>query len=127
MGGSSGAPLSLRGAIRMASLSGLPCGRLPAFTAGRKAQAVCRLEGLIFQTRCASSASSRWKSRQGSDPYAREAKLKGMKSRAAFKLSEVCYEPLLFLFSCSHMLCFPLKGIARYKDTGIESVANLSG
>ena len=36
-----------------------------------------------------SSASSRWKSRQGRDPFAREAKVLGLKSRAAFKLLEV--------------------------------------
>ncbi|KAH9819786.1 rRNA methyltransferase 2, mitochondrial [Teratosphaeria destructans] len=40
--------------------------------------------------RAASSASStRWKTRQGNDSYAREAKLAGLKSRAAFKLLEI--------------------------------------
>lgn len=38
--------------------------------------------------RCASS-SSRWKQRQGNDFFAREAKVQGLKSRAAFKLLEV--------------------------------------
>ncbi len=38
--------------------------------------------------RCASS-NSRWKARQGRDVYAREAKVQGLKSRAAFKLLEV--------------------------------------
>jgi hypothetical protein len=37
-----------------------------------------------------SSSSTRWKSRQGRDSYAREAKVQGLKSRAAFKLLEVC-------------------------------------
>ncbi|KEY66718.1 hypothetical protein S7711_06766 [Stachybotrys chartarum IBT 7711] len=39
--------------------------------------------------RLASSASSRWKQRQGRDAYARDARLQGLKSRAAFKLLEV--------------------------------------
>ncbi|AEO59284.1 hypothetical protein MYCTH_2307459 [Thermothelomyces thermophilus ATCC 42464] len=42
------------------------------------------------QTRLASSsASSRWKLRQGSDPFARAARVQGLKSRAAFKLLEL--------------------------------------
>lgn len=36
-----------------------------------------------------SSSSTRWKSRQGRDSYAKEAKVQGLKSRAAFKLLEV--------------------------------------
>ncbi|SPO07142.1 related to mitochondrial rRNA methyltransferase [Cephalotrichum gorgonifer] len=49
----------------------------------------CRVQSLAPQTRCASSAAStRWKTRQGNDPYTREAKLQGLKSRAAFKLLE---------------------------------------
>jgi 21S rRNA (uridine2791-2'-O)-methyltransferase len=41
-------------------------------------------------TRNASSSSStRWKSRQGKDFFAREARVQGLKSRAAFKLLEV--------------------------------------
>ncbi|KAI9848429.1 MAG: 2' O-ribose methyltransferase [Sclerophora amabilis] len=40
--------------------------------------------------RSASSASSkRWQSRQGTDRYAREARVQGLKSRAAFKLLEI--------------------------------------
>jgi len=40
--------------------------------------------------RCASSASStRWKSRQANDHFAREARVQGLKSRAAFKLLQV--------------------------------------
>lgn len=42
-----------------------------------------------------SSASSRWKQRQGRDMYAREAKVQGLKSRAAFKLLEVVTMPPL--------------------------------
>ncbi|KND88970.1 hypothetical protein TOPH_06381 [Tolypocladium ophioglossoides CBS 100239] len=41
-----------------------------------------------------SSASSRWKQRQGRDMYAREAKVQGLKSRAAFKLLEVAHHAL---------------------------------
>jgi len=36
-----------------------------------------------------SSSSTRWKTRQASDPYAREAKVQGLKSRAAFKLLQI--------------------------------------
>src|ERR1700712_931159 len=36
-----------------------------------------------------SSSSTRWKARQGADHFAREAKVQGLKSRAAFKLLEV--------------------------------------
>ena len=44
-----------------------------------------------------SSSSTRWKSRQGRDSFAREAKVQGLKSRAAFKLLEVggCGDGLL--------------------------------
>ncbi|KAK1465384.1 FtsJ-like methyltransferase [Colletotrichum cuscutae] len=41
-----------------------------------------------LQTR-ASSSNSRWKMRQGKDFFAREAKVQGLKSRAAFKLLEM--------------------------------------
>ncbi|KAH8671147.1 FtsJ-like methyltransferase, partial [Xylariales sp. PMI_506] len=43
-----------------------------------------------------SSSNSRWKIRQGSDFYAREAKVKGLKSRAAFKLLEIDAKYKLF-------------------------------
>jgi 21S rRNA (uridine2791-2'-O)-methyltransferase len=36
-----------------------------------------------------SSSSTRWKARQGKDRFAKEAKVQGLKSRAAFKLLEV--------------------------------------
>ena len=38
---------------------------------------------------CAASSSTRWRSRQFKDHFAREAKVQGLKSRAAFKLVEV--------------------------------------
>ncbi|WYZ42034.1 hypothetical protein EsH8_V_000929 [Colletotrichum jinshuiense] len=41
------------------------------------------------QARASSSSSSRWKMRQGKDMFAREAKVQGLKSRAAFKLLEM--------------------------------------
>lgn len=40
-------------------------------------------------SRWGSSSSTRWKSRQGKDIFAREARVQGLKSRAAFKLLEV--------------------------------------
>lgn len=46
-----------------------------------------------------SSSNSRWKQRQGRDAFARDARVQGLKSRAAFKLLEV------------HFLDFP--GLAR--------------
>ncbi|KZF20111.1 FtsJ-domain-containing protein [Xylona heveae TC161] len=41
------------------------------------------------QRRCASSSSKRWQTRQGRDKFAKEAKVQGLKSRAAFKLLEM--------------------------------------
>ncbi|KAI1389928.1 23S ribosomal RNA methyltransferase [Hypoxylon trugodes] len=42
------------------------------------------------------SSNSRWKQRQGNDYYAREAKVQGLKSRAAFKLLEMDSKYKLF-------------------------------
>ncbi|CAD6450877.1 c00b3d5e-99cf-4265-8bf1-8b25775ab3dc [Sclerotinia trifoliorum] len=39
--------------------------------------------------RASSSSSTRWKTRQGRDAFSREAKVQGLKSRAAFKLLEI--------------------------------------
>jgi hypothetical protein len=43
----------------------------------------------VAPVRHASSSSTRWKSRQGKDFFAKEARVQGLKSRAAFKLLEV--------------------------------------
>lgn len=43
-----------------------------------------------------SSSSTRWKSRQSSDSYAKEARVAGLKSRAAFKLLEIDSKHHLF-------------------------------
>jgi len=43
-----------------------------------------------------SSSSTRWKNRQGRDSYAREARVQGLKSRAAFKLLEIDAKYRLF-------------------------------
>ncbi|CAO2654311.1 Nn.00g110440.m01.CDS01 [Neocucurbitaria sp. VM-36] len=43
-----------------------------------------------------SSSSTRWKSRQGNDFFAREARVQGLKSRAAFKLLELNDKHKLF-------------------------------
>lgn len=43
-----------------------------------------------------SSSTSRWKQRQGQDAYAREARVQGLKSRAAFKLIELDAKHKLF-------------------------------
>jgi hypothetical protein len=39
--------------------------------------------------RQASSSSKRWQTRQGNDKFSKEAKVQGLKSRAAFKLLEI--------------------------------------
>jgi len=53
----------------------------------------------IDGSRHSSSASStRWKSRQGRDSFAREAKVQGLKSRAAFKLLEVGILSYFYVF-----------------------------
>lgn len=44
---------------------------------------------VVWHARSAAS-TSRWKQRQGRDSFARDAKVQGLKSRAAFKLLEVC-------------------------------------
>lgn len=54
-----------------------------------------------------SSSSARWKSRQGRDSFARDARVMGLKSRAAFKLLEVR----------SHTWCL-LGGMWRWKLSG---------
>jgi hypothetical protein len=43
----------------------------------------------LRHTRLSSSSSKRWQNRQGRDRFAREAKVRGLRSRAAFKLLEV--------------------------------------
>ncbi|KAL2144044.1 hypothetical protein VTI28DRAFT_9655 [Corynascus sepedonium] len=48
-----------------------------------------QLRQIFSQTCFYSSASSRWKLRQGADPFARAARVQGLKSRAAFKLLEL--------------------------------------
>lgn len=42
-----------------------------------------------LETRRSASSSSQWKSRQSKDRFARQAKVQGLKSRAAWKLIEV--------------------------------------
>lgn len=46
---------------------------------------------LIAFCRHSSSSSKRWVARQGKDKFAREARVQGLKSRAAYKLLEVCF------------------------------------
>ncbi|OCK84516.1 FtsJ-domain-containing protein [Lepidopterella palustris CBS 459.81] len=50
----------------------------------------------FLQSRNGSSSSTRWKSRQGRDAFAKEAKVQGLKSRAAFKLLEINEKHKLF-------------------------------
>ena len=52
---------------------------------------VRNLQASISSQRYGSSASStRWKARQANDAFAREARVAGLKSRAAFKLLQAC-------------------------------------
>jgi hypothetical protein len=54
-----------------------------------------------------SSSSTRWKSRQGRDSFAREAKVQGLKSRAAFKLLEVCFLSDGHMKVAADLICAP--------------------
>ncbi|KAF2659511.1 FtsJ-domain-containing protein [Lophiostoma macrostomum CBS 122681] len=56
----------------------------------------CARGSLAFVRHAGSSSSTRWKSRQGNDFFAREAKVQGLKSRAAFKLLELNEKHKLF-------------------------------
>ncbi len=49
-----------------------------------------RVNPIVDFTYHASSSSKRWQIRQGKDKFAINAKVQGLKSRAAFKLLEVC-------------------------------------
>ncbi|KAK2023866.1 FtsJ-like methyltransferase [Colletotrichum zoysiae] len=56
----------------------------------------CRIDLSASCLTRASSSNSRWKMRQGRDMFAREAKVQGLKSRAAFKLLEMDAKYKLF-------------------------------
>ncbi|KAF1916224.1 FtsJ-like methyltransferase-domain-containing protein [Ampelomyces quisqualis] len=69
----------------------VPCIALkhrPLRSCGRSLQSCVR--------HASSSSSTRWKSRQGKDVFAREARVQGLKSRAAFKLLELNERHRLF-------------------------------
>lgn len=72
------------------------CFKLQCLVGGDELSGIARrrLQGLNTSTPSnarLSSSSTRWKTRQGNDSFARKAKLEGLKSRAAFKLLEVRY------------------------------------
>ncbi|KAF1963595.1 FtsJ-domain-containing protein [Byssothecium circinans] len=56
----------------------------------------CRRSLAVPIRHASSSSSTRWKSRQGSDFFAKEARVQGLKSRAAFKLLELNEKHKLF-------------------------------
>jgi 21S rRNA (uridine2791-2'-O)-methyltransferase len=58
-------------------------------TSGPSGSSGCARYRSNAPARRASSSSTRWKTRQGNDFFAREARVQGLKSRAAFKLLEV--------------------------------------
>lgn len=84
------------GALRAKRCSGIiirerECLRIP----------LCCLQATQHHWTCqrrpaSTSSSTRWKTRQANDSYAREAKLAGLKSRAAFKLLEINEKYRLF-------------------------------
>jgi hypothetical protein len=59
------------------------------FKAGYRPQTVNKYFSRVLTCRNASSSSNRWQSRQGKDRFTKDAKVQGLKSRAAFKLLEV--------------------------------------
>lgn len=71
----------------------------PAYSHPHACQ-VCGLRPLEARRHAASS--SQWKSRQSRDRYARQAKVQGLKSRAAWKLIEVCLScyPATVVLAC---------------------------
>ncbi|KAM7198680.1 O-ribose methyltransferase [Rhypophila sp. PSN 637] len=58
----------------------------------------------ITTRNASSSSNSRWKQRQGNDFFAREARVQGLKSRAAFKLLEMDTKYKLFKKSSRQMV-----------------------
>lgn len=83
----------------------------PSFLLARPAQPC-----VAAFTRLASSASSRWKQRQGRDAYARDARVQGLKSRAAFKLLEVRLRYIYPYFLDAVLTTLPhVKMDAKYK------------
>ncbi|KAM7221293.1 hypothetical protein V8F06_003261, partial [Rhypophila decipiens] len=58
----------------------------------------------IITRNASSSSNSRWKQRQGNDYFAREARVQGLKSRAAFKLLEMDTKYKLFKKSSGQMV-----------------------
>ncbi|KAK4498402.1 hypothetical protein PRZ48_011060 [Zasmidium cellare] len=70
---------------------------LATLTAAPRCKPLRSLKPLTTPTRAASSSSStRWRTRQSTDPYTAHAKLSGLKSRAAFKLLEINDKHRLF-------------------------------
>jgi 21S rRNA (uridine2791-2'-O)-methyltransferase len=73
---------------------------------------------LSTSARFASSSSTRWKSRQGKDFFAREARVQGLKSRAAFKLLEVR--------DCGFYQCLLADSFSSMRNTSYSSLVKLS-
>jgi len=67
----------------------LLCGAIPSFIRSSGPSHCLRLWPNASARHASSASSTRWKTRQSRDHFSREAKVKGLKSRAAFKLLEV--------------------------------------
>lgn len=68
-----------------------------------------------LRTASGSSSSTRWKSRQGKDSFARDARVMGLKSRAAFKLLEVRFHLFILIF----MLWVGLMDVRAREELGL--------
>ncbi|KAH7410288.1 FtsJ-like methyltransferase-domain-containing protein [Phaeosphaeria sp. MPI-PUGE-AT-0046c] len=69
---------------------------IPCTAARRCTFRPCTGGSVLSRCHASSSSSTRWKSRQGKDFFAREARVQGLKSRAAFKLLELNEKHKLF-------------------------------
>ncbi len=99
--------------------AGFP-GAVPGPWIGGFAAPLLRRGGVVVAARWSSSSSnSRWKQRRSADIYQREAKVRGLKSRAAFKLIEVKEQPIKLALTLTLTPCPP------FLIDGLETRARL--
>jgi len=80
----------------LASLQGVAAVRKwrPLISGASMESALLQRRSLPTARYASSSSSKRWQTRQGKDQFAINAKVQGLKSRAAFKLLEVSHGPI---------------------------------